>query len=122
MEFKLTGAQSPLRVSGLPFSLSFTVAARIRGPLAPEKLNGALERLRRRHPLIAVRIAAAECGACFTSVGVPPIPVRVMERASNDDWLREVEREIVIPFDYRVGPFFRCIDLRGRDISDLSKD
>jgi NRPS condensation-like uncharacterized protein len=119
MQFKLTGAQSLLLVSELPFSLAFTVAARIRGPLAPEKLSGALERLRRRHPLIAVRIAAGEGGACFTTAGVPPIPVRVMERASNDDWLREVEREIAVPFDYRVGPFFRCIFLRGRDTSDL---
>jgi NRPS condensation-like uncharacterized protein len=119
MQFKLTGAQSLLLVSELPFSLAFTVAARIRGPLAPEKLSGALERLRRRHPLIAVRIAAGEGGACFTTTGVPPIPVRVMERASNDDWLREVEREIAVPFDYRVGPFFRCIFLRGRDTSDL---
>ncbi|MGD0174618.1 MAG: hypothetical protein ABSC61_09400 [Anaerolineales bacterium] len=78
--------------------------------------------MRRRHPLIAERIATGEGSACFTTVGVPPLPVRVMERALNDDWQSEVEYEIAIPFGFRVGPFFRCIFLRGRDISDLSKD
>ena len=108
-------------ISGLPISLSFTVAARIRGPLAPDKLPGALDRLRRRHPLIAARIAPDPdgAGACFTTEGVPPIPFRIADRESDDVWVREVQREIARPFDYRAGPFFRCVFLRGPEVSDL---
>jgi hypothetical protein len=107
--------------SGLPISLSFTIAARIRGPLAPERLPHALERLRWRHPLIAARIAPDPdgAGACFTTEGVPPIPFCTVERESDADWLREIQREIALPFDYRAGPFFRCILLRGPEVSDL---
>jgi hypothetical protein len=119
MKWKLSGAHSPMAGMRIPFSLAFTIAARIRGPLAPEKLGGALERLRRRHPLIAVRIAPDEGGACFTTEGVPPVPLRVAERQSDDNWLQVVEHEIAQPFDYYAGPFFRCICLRGADVSDL---
>jgi hypothetical protein len=121
IEIKISGAHSPLLTSGLPISLSFTVAARIRGPLAPEKLPGALERLRRRHPLIAARVAPDPdgAGACFTTEGVPPIPFRVADRESDDVWVREIQCEIARPFDYRTGPFFRCVLLRGPEVSDL---
>ena len=121
MEFRLSGGQSPLLISGLPFPLSFTVCARVRGPLAPESLPGALDRLRRRHPLIAVRIAPVKNGpgACFTTEDVPSIPLRFLERTSDEDWVREVEREISLPFDYRTGPLLRCIVLRDAEVSDL---
>jgi hypothetical protein len=119
MKIQLSGAMSPLLASGLPISLSFTVAARIRGPFAPEKLPGALERLRRRHPLIGARLAPDGAGACVTTEDVPPIPLRVAHRESDDMWLREVQREIAIRFDYRAGPFFRCVLLHGPEVSDL---
>ena len=72
MQFKLSGAQSTLLVPGLPFSLNFTISARIQGAFTFERLQNALERLRRRHPLLAVRIAPAtdESPACFTTEGI----------------------------------------------------
>lgn len=120
MIFKLSGAQSPILTSGLPISLSFTVAARVRGPLAPEKFPNALARLCRRHPLIGARLAPhPDGGACVTTEDVPPIPLRVADRKSDDLWLGEVQREIARPFDYRTGPFLRCVLLQGAEVSDL---
>lgn len=120
MEFKLSGVQSPLLVSGLPFSLSFTVSARVRGPLTSEGLKNALVRLCQRHPLLAVRAVAGKDGAAyFTTEGVPPIPLQIIERATEEDWVRQVEREIAQPADYRAGPPFRCVWLRGQPVSDL---
>lgn len=106
---------------GLPFGLSFTVSARVRGPLTEENLRSALDRLRRFHPLLAVRIAPAKSGtgACLTTDGVPMIPLRLAPRASDEDWLHVVEREIDQAFDYRTGPLCRCVWLRGPDVSDL---
>jgi hypothetical protein len=121
MRFELSGAQSAIFVPGIPFSLNFTISARIRGEFTFEMLQGALERLRLRHPLIAVRIAPAghDSPACFTTDGVPPIPVRIVERQSGHDWVGEVEREIARPTDYAKGPLFRCVWVRGAGVSDL---
>jgi hypothetical protein len=120
MEFKLTRAQSPMLLAPPMFSLNFTVAARIRGPLTRAGLQSALDRLRVRHPLTAVRAFAGSDGvARFTTEGVPPIPLRIVERAADSDWVREVEREIPQPTDYRAGPLLRCIWLRGAEWSDL---
>ena len=121
MDFKLSGAQTPLLTSGLPFSLSFTVSARVHGPLTLAGLQNALERQRLRHPLLGVRLAAGGAGTapCFTTDGVPPIPLRVVERTGDQDWVGEVEREVPQPGNYRTGPLFRCVWLRGSDVSDL---
>jgi hypothetical protein len=43
----------------------------------------------------------------------------VVERISEKDWVGEVEREISQPSDYLTGPLFRCVWLRGPEISDL---
>jgi hypothetical protein len=121
MQFKLSGAEGPLLLSGPPFSLSFTVSGRVRGALTRPDLENALERLRRRHPFLAVRVVAGKDGepACLTSEGVPPIPLRVVERMGDQDWAGEVEHEIPRPSDYRTGPPFRCVWLRGAEVSDL---
>jgi hypothetical protein len=120
MEFLLTRAQSPLLLAPPMFSLNFTVAARVRGSLTEAGIRGALERLRVRHPLTAVRAVAGPDGAArWTTEGVPPIPLRIVDRAADDAWVREVEREIPIPTDYRAGPLLRCVWVRGGEDSDL---
>jgi hypothetical protein len=107
--------------SGLPFPLSFTVCARIRGPLTEPALRGAIDRLGRRHPLLAARLAPAKDGrgGCITTEDVPPISLRSVERSADADWVREIERENAQAFDYHSGPLMRCLWLRGADESDL---
>lgn len=121
MQFKISGAESALLNFAGEFSLNFTTTGRVRGTFTLEALQNALERLRQRHPLLATRMAPAteSAPACLTTEGVPPIPLRVVERQSDDDWLREVEREIVIPTKYATGPMLRCVWVRGADFSDL---
>ena len=62
MEFKLTRTQSPMLLAPPRFSLNFTVSARVRGPLTEAGIRGALDRLRVRHPLTAVRAVAGPDG------------------------------------------------------------
>jgi hypothetical protein len=121
MQFNLSGAQSTLLVSAPPFSLNFTVSARLRGTFSRDSLQSALQRLRYRHPLTAVRIAPGTNGspACFTTDDVSPIPLRVIECKGDQDWVREVEREIAQPSNYATGPLLRCVWLRGEEVSDL---
>ncbi len=121
MQLELSGAQSNLLVSAPPFSLNFAVSARMRGSFALEELQAALESLRHMHPLLAVRISAGGNGSlpCFTTDGVPPISLRVVERILEKDWVGEVEREISQPSNYLTGPLFRCVWLRGLEVSEL---
>jgi hypothetical protein len=102
-----------------PPSANFAVTAHLRGPLTLDRLRDALERLRRRHPLLAARIARDEVGAFMTTEGVPPIPVRVVPRQHADDWVREVERAIAQPSNYAAGPLFRVVWVHGGLRSEL---
>jgi NRPS condensation-like uncharacterized protein len=121
LQFELSGAQSGLLSSPLPFSLNFTIRARLHGAFTVDDLKNALEKLRFRHPLLAVRIAPGEKegSACFTTENVPSIPLRVVERTTDLNWVREVEQEISQPSNYLTGPLFRCVWLKGTDVSDL---
>jgi hypothetical protein len=121
MQFKLSGAHGGLANFVTDFSLNFTTTGHVRGTFSLESLQNALERMRQRHPLLATRITPATetSPACLTTEGVPAIPLRVVERHSDEDWLREVEREIVIPTKYAIGPMLRCVWVRGADVSDI---
>jgi hypothetical protein len=106
---------------GIPISLKFAVTARIRGHWKLADLEGALERLARRHPALGSRIESDDASGStyFTTEGVRPIGVRVLERASDEDWARAIEREVPRPFDYRTGPLYDCVWIRGEEVSDL---
>jgi hypothetical protein len=100
-------------------SANFAVTAHLHGPLTLDQLHDALERLRRRHPLLAARIASDAHGVFMTTEGVPPIPVSVVPRQQADDWVREVERAIAQPSNYLTGPLFRVVWVRGGLQSEL---
>jgi hypothetical protein len=120
VEYERPEAAAALTLAGLPISLNFALSARIRGQLSREAIEAALAGLCRRHPLLAVRAAQRADGtAYFTDEGVPPISLRIVERAADDDWVEEAEREIQQPSNYRTEPQIRCIWLRGRETSDL---
>jgi hypothetical protein len=120
MEYERPEAAGAVFLSRLPISLNFAVSARIHGPLTRAELEAALAGLGRRHPLLAVRAAERADGtAYFTNEGVPPIPLRVIEGAADDDWVGEVERDIQRPSNYLTEPEMRCIWLRGSNFSDV---
>ena len=120
MEYERPEADAAVFLSSMPLSLNFAVCARIRGHFTLEQLETAFSGLGRRHPLLAVRAARRADGRpYFTDEGVPPISVRIVERATDDDWVGEVERDIQRPSNYLVEPQMRCIWLRGPDTSDV---
>jgi hypothetical protein len=120
MEFDRREAGAALFLSTQTISLSFALVARVRGRLSRPRLEIALAGLGRRHPLLAVRAAAREDGsAYFTDDGVPPVPLRVAVRRSDEDWVAEVEDAIRQRTAYLQGPFIRCIWLAGPDVSEI---
>jgi NRPS condensation-like uncharacterized protein len=107
--------------SSKPFSLNFAACGRVRGPITQEQLEHALAGLGKRHPLLAVKAVPgpAEGQDFLTDEDVPPIPLQIVDRVSDDDWVREAQRDIQIPSKYLTEPMIRCIWVRGGDVSDL---
>lgn len=100
--------------------LNVVMAARISGPLDHANLAAALERLRVRHPLLAVRVDLKDDGtAFFTDEGVPAIPVHVEARERERQWIARVERDIRTPFVMETGPLFRCAVIQSPEGSEL---
>lgn len=120
MQVQLSGNSRGIAENGLPFSLNFTITARVRGVFTQTALEDALLKLRQRHPLLASRVEADAAGnVYFTTENVPAIPLRIVNRVDDDHWVQEVERELPIGYDHRVGPLLRCVWLRGAEVSDL---
>lgn len=89
----------------------FALAAEIEGAATPAAWRGALDALQRRHPLLAVGIAAGEDGVpSFVQQPDAPIPLRVVPGA---DWPAEVARELSRPFLAGEAPLLRATLLHG---------
>ena len=104
----------------LMLPLNVVLAARIRGAVDPEEVTTALDRLRSRHPLLAVR---AEIGVDGTGVylgsNVPPITVHVVSRDGDNQWLVRVEEELQTPFPIETGPLVRCSLVHSESVCDV---
>jgi hypothetical protein len=120
MEWVRQEAGGAIWLSTKTISLNFGMCARVRGPLTQERLERALAGIGKRHPLLGVRAAERADGVpYFTTDGVTPVPLRIIERVNDDDWVGEVERDTQLPTRYLTEPMIRCIWIRGGDVSDL---
>lgn len=120
MENKLPDLARTFAEHGTPYSINFTFHGRVRGTWTETEMRNALARLGLRHPMLASRVGFnASNEPVITTEGVPPIPLRIIERIDDEHWMREVERELPIGYDHRVGPPFRCVWIRGNEVSDL---
>lgn len=84
-----------------------------RGP-DPERLGEVLASLQERHPLLRVRIVESRDGYRYED-GVPPIPLSVLERTSDEQWREAVESELNRRLEDRTGPLARCVYLPPAD-------
>lgn len=102
----------------LPFNV--VLVGRVRGAIDPAAVRAALERLRSRHPLLAVRVKIGEDGSgMFLSEDVPPIPVDVEPRVNEDRWLVRVAEEFRTSFPIESGPLLRCTLIHSENFSEI---
>ncbi|HWK03484.1 MAG TPA: condensation domain-containing protein [Puia sp.] len=103
----------------LPFNAVLTV--KINGSPSLENLQQALTKVQARHPLLRSRIVKDKRDfPWFTTVDQPPaIPVNIVNRTSDDDWLLQSRHEWVTPFDMDQGPLIRMVWLQSPSVSDL---
>jgi NRPS condensation-like uncharacterized protein len=104
----------------LMLPLHVVLAARIRGAVDPQGVATALDRLRSRHPLLAVRVEIGDDGTGMylgSNVALPP--VHVMARDGDNQWLARVEEELRAPFPIETGPLMRCSLVHAEDVCDV---
>lgn len=88
-------------------SLNVTMIAEVHGRISEDALSAGLRLLRRRHPLLQVRICCESGTPRYNSADVPDIPIRIVE-ADPSDVESIVEEEISTPIDAERGPLARC--------------
>lgn len=116
-ERKVTGAEQFFWHS--PFS-TVTMVARIKGNLTEHILKNAVEKVQQRHALLRVRVKSDSQGELwFTSEDVQEIPIQIVPRQSDNDWIEIHVEGAKIPYQFETRPAIRFILVHSPDISDL---
>lgn len=102
-----------------PFSI-VTMVVRITGHVSEAMLESAVKKAQRRHTLLRVRIVDdADHRQWFTSEGVKSIPIDVVQRESDDDWIGIHAEASKIPFEFDCRPAIRFMLVQSPAESDL---
>ncbi len=119
MERRLNVGESFLWIAG-PDSFPIAVSVTMRGEISVEGFRAAIKKARQKHPLMGVRIAIdKEKHPWFVSEGVPDCPLRIIDRKSDEDAVRELKNELVKPFAWEIGPLVRFALVHSAEITDL---
>lgn len=96
-------------------------ALKINGQLNQEQLHNALARLQEKYAMLRTAIGIDATGLPYfhTPPSRPEIPLRIVERADDDDWNHETVRELGTSFDIKNGPLLRITWIRSAVASDL---
>jgi NRPS condensation-like uncharacterized protein len=102
-----------------PFSI-VTMVARIKGNVSEEMLKNAVAKAQQRHSLLRVRIKDDDDHAqWFTSEGVQEIPIEIVPRKSENDWIKIHAEASKIPYEFETHPAIRFILIQSPDVSEL---
>lgn len=100
--------------------LHFVLTAQIAGEIDVTDLKRSLLCVQQKHPLLRTRIVIDKNEQpMFGAEGVSEIPLQVLERQDEEQWCREVERELHQPFDWEYEPLLRVVLLHSKHISEL---
>jgi len=116
-ERKVTGAERFFSHS--PFSI-VTMVARIKGNVTKEMLQHAVAQVQQRHALLRVRVKEDhEHDLWFTSAGVQEIPIEIVTRNSENDWIKIHAEASKIPYEFETHPAIRFILVQSPEVSEL---
>lgn len=102
-----------------PVNCVFT--AKIKGNIPEENFKAALEKIQQKHPLLRTRIDnSSEKYPFFIEVEeVESIPLRIVERKTDEDWLQESESEWFRLFKDDKKPLAQLVWIRGSEVSEI---
>ncbi|MDB4923257.1 condensation domain-containing protein [Mucilaginibacter sp.] len=95
---------------------------RIKGYITADELNYSLQRIQEKHPWLNACIKNDENGFPWFVIEKErqnKIPLRIVNRNSDDDWKTESVKEWSTVFDAANGPLIRLVWIKSDIISDL---
>lgn len=100
--------------------ISCIMTARIRGDIAADGLQLALNKVQGKHPLLRANVVE-ESGQLYFSFrkNPPQIPIRVVQRNGDEDWRTVTAAEWKTPFDMTEGPMVRLVWIKSEGVSEL---
>lgn len=96
-------------------------AAKIKGEIPEQNFKTALEKIQQKHALLRVVIDSKSEKYPFfiEEKDIAPIPLRIVERKTDEDWLTESQKEWKILFEEEKTPLARVVWVRGQDVSEV---
>lgn len=94
---------------------------RLRGVFSEEDIKYALSRLQEKHPWLRALIQYDEKNTPWFQVPElsVSIPIRLVNRKSEDDWQEESKKEWHSTFDFQTKPLIRFVWIKGEEVSDM---
>lgn len=93
---------------------------RLRGALSETSLRIALDQVQKRHPLLRIKVSAQENHPTLVfQTDTAAIPMRIVERTSDEDWSTELRTEWNTPFRLDCEAPIRLVWVRSGEISEL---
>jgi len=99
-------------------SQNFVMVARVSGNLTEPVLRQALDLMQKKYPPLCARIDPLPSPR-FVSEGVPPIPLRIIEKKDDNHWINEAETEMPHLLPWKQGPFVRVLKMDSKENCDL---
>ncbi|KMQ61996.1 hypothetical protein ACM40_06670 [Chryseobacterium sp. BLS98] len=102
-----------------PVNCVFT--AKIKGNIPEENFKAALEKIQQKHPLLRTRIdnSSKKYPFFIEEKDIEPIPLRIVERKTDEDWLQESETEWFRLFKDEKKPLAQLVWIKGQDVSEI---
>jgi NRPS condensation-like uncharacterized protein len=102
-----------------PYSI-VTVVARIKGTITADMLMNSVEKVEQRHTNLRVRIKKdAENNLWFTTENVKDIPIEIINRKSDNHWIKVQKDASQVPFRFEEHPAIRFILVQSSNVSEL---
>jgi NRPS condensation-like uncharacterized protein len=96
------------------------MTARIRGNIAADNLQSAMDKIQDKHPLLRTSVVEEENQPYFVFNENPlKIPIRIVERCSDEDWRNVTTLEWKTPFNMASGPLIRVVWIKSDEVSEL---
>lgn len=102
-------------------SLNCVFTAKIRGSFSPENLHAALAKIQDKHPALhaVIKEDYKKVPYLISCDSLSEIPVRIIERQSDEDWKAASEAEWSKPFREKNAPLARVVWVKGTAVSEL---
>ncbi len=108
MKRALGKLETAAALSGEHAVFNIVGALLLEGVPSPDILRRALDTLQARHPFLRVRLLKDGRRHYFETEGVPAIPLKVIDRISDNHWAEVVEDYLNFKFDHPHGPLLQC--------------